>query len=219
METYESYNSKTLLLSDRIDIDGWNGKKVPTDRKFLTFLNWFKNEIAITRARVINSTEGGALIGGALHMPLGEALKGCDPAPPLNKEVFIRTEDRNEEGFIILLGEFKTEINKLEELSKKAYQAANRALQKFKKMSAMSDEFNVMTKFDSTFIKISHEKSLIARFIELTMQGSIEKISSMSGDGVLNAETLEAWLSLYGEASEGLHYIGRLIDKRLRLQK
>lgn len=60
---------------------------------------------------------------------------------------------------------------------------------------------------------------MLARLLEFTMQGSIETISTLSAGSDLNIETLEAWSTLYSEAADGLAYIGRLIDKRLRLPK
>jgi|GEM_PF-1357085 hypothetical protein len=222
-DTYENYNSKMLLLSDRIEIDGWNGTRVHTDRKFLTFLDWFKKEIKETGASVINSTEGGAIIQGASHMTLEKALgKACGGS--LNKEVIVSGKERDQSPFIELLKELKDKILKMEDLAKKAFYASKRAVSKFKSGSNAKEEFGLMTEFDAFFLKSfsgggegSKNKPVIARLLEFTMQGSIEMISNLSAGADLNIDTLEAWSSLYSEAADGLAYIKRLIDKRLDL--
>ncbi len=218
IETYENYNSKMLLLSDRIEIEGWDGKMVSTDRKFLTFLEWFKKEIHETSSSVINSTEGGALIKGAKHLPLIEVLKTLGSSSPLNKEVKAESKPSNESGFLNLLKELKEELIKVEEFSMKAYYASKGALKKFKNNKDSVEEYHTMTEFDTFFLKCAHENSLLARLIEFTMQGSIETISSMTMNGGLTTSTLEAWCSLYEEAFDGFSYILRLIDKRLKAQ-
>ncbi len=214
-ETYENYNSKMLILSDRIEIEGWNSAIVPTDRKFLTFLDWFKKEIKETSARVINSSEGGALISGANHIPLIDALNGLDLEPPLNKKIHGGIQRLDDSRFLETLKEVKSEIGKIEDSSIKAYYASNRAILKFNNKTDPSEEFQIMTQFDILFLKCTRERTLLARLIEFTMQESIERVSLLNDVGALSPETLEAWRSLYAEASEGLGYIRRLIDKRL----
>lgn len=59
-----------------IPIEGYYGDTVKTRDDYLTYLKWFESEIAITDCkRVINATEGGAMIHGATNMPLQEALE------------------------------------------------------------------------------------------------------------------------------------------------
>ena len=59
-----------------IPVEGYYGDTVKTRDDYLTYLKWFESEIAITDCkRVINATEGGAMIHGATNMPLQEALE------------------------------------------------------------------------------------------------------------------------------------------------
>lgn len=58
-----------------IDIEGYDGGTVKTREDYRTYLKWFEAAIAVTDAkRVINATEGGAMIHGAVNMTLKDAL-------------------------------------------------------------------------------------------------------------------------------------------------
>lgn len=58
-----------------IDIEAYDGGTVKTREDYRTYLKWFESAIAITDAkRVINATEGGAMIHGAVNMSLKDAL-------------------------------------------------------------------------------------------------------------------------------------------------
>ena len=56
------------------DIVGYNGETVRTDRQLLFYKTWFENRIKALPAEtmVINSTEGGACIEGALQIPFSK---------------------------------------------------------------------------------------------------------------------------------------------------
>ncbi|OPX92013.1 MAG: hypothetical protein A4E53_00601 [Pelotomaculum sp. PtaB.Bin104] len=56
-------------------VPGYYGQNVPTNMHWRDFITWFENQIALTTAKCINATEGGALIKGAENMPLGRVLK------------------------------------------------------------------------------------------------------------------------------------------------
>jgi len=61
---------------DRILVRAANGGFVPTDRKLFEYLCWFEREISEigSRRRVINATEGGALIRGAENLEFQDTL-------------------------------------------------------------------------------------------------------------------------------------------------
>jgi hypothetical protein len=57
-------------------IPGYYGGKVGTDNALLHYKTWFENAISTTQEHVIfNSTEGGAYIDGATHIPFEEISK------------------------------------------------------------------------------------------------------------------------------------------------
>ncbi len=217
-QTYEAYNSKMLLLSDRIEIDGWNNTKAATDRKFLTFLDWFQKEIQFTNAEVINSTEGGALIKGAKHIPLKEALLQIKSLPVLNKNFKTEFQSKDEAGYIDILKEIGNEIDHQIIFSKKASEASRSALRKYHLKKQLTSEFKAMSDFDQIFLKCIQGQSLLARLIEFTMQDSIERILETQEHESLSPDLLEAWNKLYEEAFDGLFYLQRIIKKRLLLQ-
>jgi hypothetical protein len=90
---------------ERVMVPCVKGGMVRSMRGFLSFINAFEIEIAKTPAKVINTTEEGALIRGAIHMPLreaiaqyctdkypiGEMVQRCLSEPrPFDKEAFAR---------------------------------------------------------------------------------------------------------------------------------
>ncbi len=214
--TFESYNSGTLILSDRIEIDGWNGEKVPTDRKFLTFLEWFKNEFKITNARIINSTQGGAIIKGADHMPLEDALKPFLTGIPFEKSLSYSPENRiaDEKGFKELLSDIELKIENILAYAGRALSSSITAIQKIRNNEGIEKELKIMSLFDDIFRKSIHDSPLLARLVEFTMQESIDMVSRTGGEHE-NLEILNVWQSFYEEASDGLSYLFRIIKKRL----
>jgi len=77
-------------------VEGIDGEKVQTDSKMLTYLHWFEErieELEGTR-KVVDATEGGALIKGTLPLTLAEALDGyCqeDISEDINKVMLLLT--------------------------------------------------------------------------------------------------------------------------------
>lgn len=60
---------------DRLMADGWNGGQVATSSALMTMLKHFEGKIANCGSVVINATEGGAHIGGAVHITFEEAAE------------------------------------------------------------------------------------------------------------------------------------------------
>jgi hypothetical protein len=60
---------------DLYDVEGYHGDTVKTRDDYLAYLKWFEGIISANPSlRVINATEGGAMIHGATNMTLREAL-------------------------------------------------------------------------------------------------------------------------------------------------
>ena len=64
-------------------VDGVHGRKVPTSRSFQAFLAWFEAwaDSHAERVKLLNCTEGGALIRGMEHVPLAEAAASWPDRP------------------------------------------------------------------------------------------------------------------------------------------
>ena len=56
-------------------VDGVEGNKVPTVQSFLVYLRMLEEDIRSAKVRVIDATEGGALIQGTIVQPLRETLQ------------------------------------------------------------------------------------------------------------------------------------------------
>jgi len=101
-------HTKELLEAPEgvMSVKGWHGDRVKTNRQMHGYLRGFEKMIEGVRADVINATEGGAFIEGAVHMPLVEAIsKFCiqpiDVTLPLsrqNPEVIRAVERTLKEG-------------------------------------------------------------------------------------------------------------------------
>ncbi len=190
-QTFDNYNTRMLNFSDKIEVNAWiSGKdptksmKVFTDRKFITFIEWFKREFQFTKARVINSTEGGAFLEGADHLTFEEAIQRYLKEPLIGKTYeLINNENISMKynkilNFIKFTDNILTEINRLIPYAQKAYSASKEAAifyenqnSKMNKNNNYMDRFfKTMNEFDQELLGSIRIKNQIARFIELTMQ-------------------------------------------------
>lgn len=82
------------------EVDGWDGRPVPTSHSLDTQRNWLERAIAgvQTGRRVVNATEGGADIAGAVNVPLADVLAGLperdDPGTVLDPKGSLPVADR-----------------------------------------------------------------------------------------------------------------------------
>lgn len=218
INTYESYNARSLVMSDKIEVDGYNGDHVLTDRKFVTFLEWFLAEFRFTKAKVINSTEGGVYFKGIDHIPLKDAALKMGLFKTINKNIEIDPVNIDMSGFIKALKDISEKINELVPLSRKALIASDLTLAQYctnGRKGGKSLNFEPMTSFDMELLRDIKEKSYIAKFIELTMQNSIDQIMDAADkpETEVNEELLKKWNQFYREAYTGLVNIKRLLKK------
>lgn len=212
MKTFEDYNSRSLVLADRIEMKGLDGKKALTDRKFLTFLDWFKREIARTGAKVINSTAEGLLLEGAEHMPL-ERTAEIYMKNAFDKDIRLQELSLDSRSYLQFLDGVLNEFRKLKPLSLKAY-ASSRSIGKMKSGTReYSSTLNTMNEFDRVLVDSVREKSAVGRFIEFTMQESIEAV--MEQDETDREALTRTWENFYRDAYYGILQIERLVSKRL----
>jgi len=218
-KTYEAFHSNTLLLSDKIEIKGFNNDKVSSDRKFLTFLDWFKKEFKYTNATVINATEGGAFIEGAKHMKLSEVvhlyLKNSFDKNNLKFQIDFTPID--EKNYINFISEILNKINYIIDYAKNSYYSSIEIINAFEKNKNISKYINTLNEFDQILLNITKDYPIISRFLELTSQSSIELISEYSEETNLNKDLLEKWKILYKEIYLGLIFIKNLLSKRINI--
>jgi hypothetical protein len=73
------------LLSGRVeagfDVDGYYGGRLRTERQLLTYKTWFESRIkALPEKLIINATEGGARIEGAIQLPFATVCQEIQAA-------------------------------------------------------------------------------------------------------------------------------------------
>lgn len=59
---------------ENVEVEGYYGGKVLSERFWVIFRKWFENEIIVQNVEAINATEGGAKINNAQPMPLAEVV-------------------------------------------------------------------------------------------------------------------------------------------------
>lgn len=218
LHTYDNYNTRMLLLSDKIRINGWNGTQVNTDRKFATFLEWFQREIAETSQKVINATEGGAYLNGAEHISLNSAIERyC--SSPIDKQFTVENESSDQGDYLRFLHNLYAELNHFVDLALRAHQSALKCLQLYRSKKSLSSYVQDMNRFDVVLLDKIKKDTLISDFLEMTMQHSIQRILDQAAEKEVGEETVENWVSIYREAHDGLRFIRRLLEKRMGMEK
>ncbi|OHD54064.1 MAG: hypothetical protein A2Y33_10120 [Spirochaetes bacterium GWF1_51_8] len=213
LHTYDNYHSRTLIFSDRIMIDGYAGGKVPTDRKFLTFLEWFKREIAATGVPVVNATEGGAFIPGAEHIPFAE-VRAKYLASPIDKTSTVEYTAPENPVYPEYFLDVAAECARLIPLAQAAYSASLRAADDFRWKRDISGNFKPMNDFDRAVLTALKAGNAVSRFIELAMQESIERImDSSSNSKEISGDIIDGWKGLYGDALLSLRKVRHLLSK------
>lgn len=214
LDTYENYNSRSLLLADHIQVDSNSGGKVATDRRFLTYLDWFVREIRQNQVRVINTSLMGARISGTEVMNLKEALRGSIPLKD-TRISFTKEYSHSEREYLELLDSIQLEIRQIIPYCREALQAARscNAAGKDKQQKL----FQTMNRFDSILLGSMKKGKATARFMELSMQSAIEQIVSLGDSREVTSELIQGWISLYQEAWRSLFLIDRLITKRKKI--
>ncbi len=216
LSTYDNYNTRSLLFSDRFAVDGWSGGKVATDRKFTTFLEWFVREIRETPARVVNATEGGARIEGAEHISLSEAAtKYC--ATKLDKSVKTGYEPEARGEADEFLGKLSALCETWIPMAAKALEAARKCLGMYGSGKDIRGQFAPMNEFDTAVLQNVRSGKPAARFIEFVMQNSIQAILDSSNSEGLDEATIKNWIRIYSEAGDALQSIRRLLGKYRKL--
>ncbi|MFN4216712.1 MAG: motility associated factor glycosyltransferase family protein [Brevinematales bacterium] len=160
--TYEGYNATSQTFSDRIEVKAWNGHgTVLTDRKFLTFKEWFGKITRERSIRTINATEGGLFIEGMEHIPLCQVIESV-VSPNQSYHLPPTTPYAHfEQNFLSILKELRQTL----EILKVALARDNP---------------------EEKLFSLVKQNPLFGRLIEMTMQESIQKLlSSQSVDETL----------------------------------
>ncbi len=152
--TYEGYNASSQTFSDRIEVVGWDGQStVLTDRKFLTFKEWFVRRCREVGREVINATEGGMFIDGMRHLPLQRVLEQT-----VTPEVAYRVPETS--GTAVSDEAFERVLHNLK-----------RRLEQIRVVLAKREP-------ERELLSVVKEDPMLARLVEMTMQESIQRLLS-----------------------------------------
>lgn len=114
---------KRVLSKDQeiVIVDGINGGKVETLKNLELYLRWFEKQIIIYKElKVIDATEGGALIKGAINMTLKDAIRQECKKEFNTSEIIAKCKPAFTSSDIEnIREEFNNIPNRLEELRKK----------------------------------------------------------------------------------------------------
>ncbi|MBE5926119.1 MAG: motility associated factor glycosyltransferase family protein [Lachnospiraceae bacterium] len=101
-------------------VDGVNGEKVETLKNLELYLRWFEKQIVVYKElRVIDATEGGALIKGAINMTLKEAIDNeCKKEFNASEVIAKCMPAFNEADILKIKEEFNNIPSRLNELKK-----------------------------------------------------------------------------------------------------
>ncbi|MCX7882880.1 MAG: DUF115 domain-containing protein [Brevinematales bacterium] len=153
--TYEGYNASAQTFSDRIEVKSWDGQGIVlTDRKFLTFKEWFVRRCQEISVPTINATEGGLFIEGMEHHPLAQVIERT-PCPLHPYHLSRYSFHPSPSAFLPTLQKLRDELFHLQ---------------------------NVLSKKEpeQRLLEIVKKNPLFGRLIEMTMQESIQKLLSSS---------------------------------------
>ncbi len=114
-KTHSRYIDGDCSPTDSIKVKGFYGDEVETSSTFKSYIDIFSAMIRETKCRVINATEGGAFIPGAMHKSLSEAVSGL-PSIVKNK-LYEKVDDEQIASFYSKL------INQVEESVTKIFNA------------------------------------------------------------------------------------------------
>lgn len=216
LSTYDNYNARSLVLSDTVSAEGFSGNRVNTDRKFLSFRDWFAKEIAETEATVLNVSEGGIKIPGAKSVRLEEVIQTFFKDEMNKSFSIVRFEAQDECAFLAFLHELQKTADLLCKKAQKARRAAIQAGNLFQRKQNFQSELKKMNEFDSAVLSAAGKGQNIGRFLELTLHSELSEMIELSRESAISDKHFKAWANTYARAQEGLTYISRLISKRLQ---
>lgn len=202
-----------------IEVDGYNGDTVITREDYFTYLKWFEGAISISKVpNIINATEGGAKIHGAIQMPLKEALEQyAKEEYPLEEIINQVPRLFNEEEKISLLNELEKAPEEFEKLQKKfeeGYELAFAAKKLVEKPNYNVVEVEkIKLKLDKIAEQVSNSKEYILinmRACEVERKLARKRIVSAEEDLNDSLSILEGLCDLYQEFSKAAKEIAGL---------
>lgn len=165
-----------------IELEGYYDEVVKSSNEFWIYLEWFENEIQRRKdVTMINATEGGAKIHGALQMSFQEAVKTYCNQEFNTQEIFDRTEKwLTKEETSNIVRDFKNIVEEVLSIRKNAENAILIYRKMIEKVHAekykSKDFFEMYNKTKAITEKIEQTDALY--YIDCMMQDKMKQITN-----------------------------------------
>jgi hypothetical protein len=225
-ETYDQIDSfaatKGIVESNdknKLSIKGYYGGTVKTQSVWELFRKWFEDRCTESEGILINATEGGAYIEGALHMPLAEVIeKYCQADIDLSPLEDIRSYRLNNNDYSDQSNHVSHAYKEQLEQNLAISKELEKLIMKIKRISKRSDwnknKAKVVSKFQiyyQQFLSVVSKEENILNAIQFTLSNMVAKINRRGA--IETFEEVEAiCLDLENIVKMAIHYIGKMAE-------
>jgi hypothetical protein len=204
------------LLSERIeagfDVEGYYGGRLRTERQLLTYKTWFESQIkALPHKLIINSTEGGARIEGATHLPFATVCQEIRTAKlyktPLVQPFKRCIEPDHIQRLVEGLARIREGIDVMNELAQKGYKLCS----KMGKNPSMKQ----LKKLDALNMTLKNHQQGSKSFIDILNASSFDNIryNTTVGENMNGmADALRQYENIYKNIISSVSYAKEIID-------
>ena len=191
---------------DMVEVEGYYGDKVLTRLNLDSYRRWFEQQIEFKDyLNVINSTEGGAMIHGAVNMPLDEACdKYCD------KEIDFTTAINNAKPTFTEaeLKNVKDKVLHFDDVIKNLEKSIDSNLRDFYKLQELISRNKITNEITRIYNRIN------ARMEEMDKEFLLE-FAAMNN----KSEEYEIINGVYEDTGSDIDDLKSAIEKGIQLQK
>ncbi|MDD3138431.1 MAG: DUF115 domain-containing protein [Lachnospiraceae bacterium] len=164
-----------------VNLEGYFGDVVKSSNEFVMYLDWFENEIRNKpNITMINATEGGAKIHGAVQMNFDEAIKIYCKKPINIQEIFDTLEKwLSKKEILTIANEFKNIITEVKSIRKDAEQVNliyKKMLEKVYFDKYKSKEFFNMYQRAKDITEVIQQKDALY-YVDCMMQDKMKQIT------------------------------------------
>lgn len=204
---------KDIWHKEMIEIEGVDGEPVKSTYEFQLYLDWFEREIAANgKAKVIDATEGGAMIHGALNMKLKDAVEEYCSKEAIDIEVRVKST-----GFLLkeeTQKEFWEYMHDSLEKMRSLQKLINKGIREYEKMYLLAKTDKYLGKemkrllYNVNEINEAVKQTPVFYYIDLRTQDAVNEIL----EDIYQTEKDEK-AEIVASIKEGLEYFRILNDK------
>ena len=213
------YNQATLnaRYERGFEVEGFDGKPVRTEKQLMGYKTWFEQRIqAMPETMVINATEGGAKINGAVQIPFESVCKeiiasnlGAFPQNPANQW----QPDFN------YLGQYLNELRRLQQDIAALEKELNEGIKIIKEMKKTPKK-SVIRRIEKINLSLSEGDRKVQTVIEMMGQAEViateQKVLSESFQSLTFSEIFKKYINIYESALPGVknaqNFLGKIIE-------